>query len=318
MSLRELALHLMRRFSSREVLTFLAVGGAGYVVDVLAFNLLLSVGPVTTLDPSIARTMALVAAMGVTYIGNRTLTWRHQATENRSREVGLFVLFNIIGFGFSVVTLTLSHDVLGLTSRLADNISANVIGLALGTIFRYMTYKRFVFAGHESATGPENRLLLTRPGHLASESAAEWEVPLPSSLPLRPDGATLGAAMHVVVVDDERRMVELIGSYLDEKDATSTGAYDGPTGLAAARGPGVDAVVLDLMQPGMSGTEVCKQLRREGNDVPVQMLTARGAVGERVAGLNAGADGYLVKPFALEELHARLRAIRRRREPGDD
>jgi len=124
--------------------------------------------------------------------------------------------------------------------------------------------------------------------------------------------------MHVVVVDDEPRMVELIGSYLGEKDVTSTGAYDGPTGLAAARGPGVDAVVLDLMLPGMSGIEVCKQLRREGNDVPVLMLTARGAVGERVAGLEAGADDYLVKPFALEELHARLRAIRRRREPGDD
>jgi len=71
------------------------------------------------------------------------------------------------------------------------------------------------------------------------------------------------------------------------------------------------------MLPGMSGTKVCEQLRREGNDVPILMLTARGAVVERVAGLDAGADDYLVKPFALEELHARLRAIRRRREPDD-
>ncbi|MEO7351544.1 MAG: GtrA family protein [Marmoricola sp.] len=178
MSLRELALHILRRLSSREVLTFLAVGGAGYVVDVLAFNALLSVGPVTALDPSIARTMALVAAMGVTYIGNRTLTWRDQATENRSREVGLFVLFNIIGFGFSVVTLTLSHDVLGLTSRLADNISANVIGLALGTIFRYITYKRFVFAGHECATGRANSSRLALPGRSGVESPASSEVPV--------------------------------------------------------------------------------------------------------------------------------------------
>jgi DNA-binding response OmpR family regulator len=75
--------------------------------------------------------------------------------------------------------------------------------------------------------------------------------------------------------------------------------------------------VLDLMLPGLSGTAVCQQLRREGNDVPILMLTARGAVSERVAGLEAGADDYLVKPFALEELHARLRAIRRRREPED-
>jgi two-component system OmpR family response regulator len=123
--------------------------------------------------------------------------------------------------------------------------------------------------------------------------------------------------MHVVVVDDEPRMVELITGYLSEKHVRATGAHDGPAGLSAARQPDVDAVVLDLMLPGLSGTEVCKQLRREGNDVPILMLTARGAVSERVAGLEAGADDYLVKPFALEELHARLRAIRRRRDPDD-
>ena len=121
--------------------------------------------------------------------------------------------------------------------------------------------------------------------------------------------------MHVVLVDDEPRLVELITGYLGEKGVSTTTAHDGPTGLAAARGNDVDAVVLDLMLPGLSGTAVCQQLRREGNDVPVLMLTARGAVSERVAGLEAGADDYLVKPFALEELHARLRAIRRRREP---
>ncbi|MCW2761587.1 MAG: DNA-binding response regulator [Marmoricola sp.] len=124
--------------------------------------------------------------------------------------------------------------------------------------------------------------------------------------------------MRVVVVDDEPRLVELIIGYLGENDVRATGAHDGTSGLFAARQADVDAVVLDLMLPGMSGTEVCKQLRREGNDVPILMLTARGAVAERVAGLEAGADDYLVKPFALEELHARLRAIRRRREPEDD
>jgi DNA-binding response OmpR family regulator len=123
--------------------------------------------------------------------------------------------------------------------------------------------------------------------------------------------------MHVVVVDDEPRMVALIAGYLGEHDVRATGALDGPTGLVAARQADVDAVVLDLMLPGMTGTEVCKQLRLEGNDVPILMLTARGAVSERVAGLEAGADDYLVKPFALEELHARLRAIRRRHEPDD-
>jgi len=143
-----LRLHeLARRILTREVLTFLGVGGTGYVVDVAAFNLLRSVHPFATLDPSIARTLAVVAAMCVTYVGNRTLTWRNETGGDRRREVGLFVLFNIVGFGFSVVTLAISHDILGMTSRLADNISANVIGLALGTVFRFLTYRRFVFGG---------------------------------------------------------------------------------------------------------------------------------------------------------------------------
>ena len=129
---------------------------------------------------------------------------------------------------------------------------------------------------------------------------------------------TYAERMHVVVVDDEQRMVELIARYLADQRVGTTGCFDGPSGLIAARGLGVDAVVLDLMLPGLSGIEVCKQLRREGNDVPILMLTARGAVPERVAGLEAGADDYLVKPFALEELHARLRAIRRRLDPDAD
>jgi two-component system, OmpR family, response regulator len=123
--------------------------------------------------------------------------------------------------------------------------------------------------------------------------------------------------VHVVVVDDERRMVELVTSYLEEIGFTTTGCYDGKQGLAAARSPTADAVVLDVMMPGVSGLEVCRRLRAEHNDVPILVLTARGSVPERVAGLEAGADDYLVKPFALEELVARLRAIRRRRvDPG--
>lgn len=129
---------------SREVMSFLAVGGTGYIVDVVAFNALLS-SPMGAWDPSIARSLAVALAMIVTYLGNRLLTWREVASLDRRREVGLFVVFNLIGLGLSVVTLTMSHDVLGLTSRLADNISANVIGLALGTAFRYWSYRRFVF-----------------------------------------------------------------------------------------------------------------------------------------------------------------------------
>ena len=113
-------------------------------------------------------------------------------------------------------------------------------------------------------------------------------------------------------------MVELVTSYLSEKGIEATGFFDGETGLAAIADQRPDAVVLDLMLPLMSGTGVCKSLRAAGNDVPILMLTARGEVSERVAGLEAGADDYLVKPFALDELYARLRAIARRRDPADN
>ncbi len=128
------------------------------------------------------------------------------------------------------------------------------------------------------------------------------------------DAAPYAGEVHVVVVDDERRMVELVTSYLEEVGFRTTGCHDGHEALLAARGLDVDAMVLDLMLPGVPGIEVCRRLRREGNDVPILMLTARGAVAERVEGLQAGADDYLVKPFALEELVARLQAIARRRD----
>jgi processive 1,2-diacylglycerol beta-glucosyltransferase len=131
----------------REVLTFLAVGGAGYIVDVLAFNWLRTQPGLAGLDPTVSKVLAVSAAMVVTYLGNRMLTWRDQApTTERRREISLFVLFNVVGLGISVALLALTHDVLGLTSRLADNLSANVVGLALGTAFRYWSYRRFVFA----------------------------------------------------------------------------------------------------------------------------------------------------------------------------
>jgi putative flippase GtrA len=146
---RDVPILWLRRFVHRlltpELLTFLTVGGIGYVVDVTVFNVLRSISPWSTLDPSVARTLAVMAAMCVTFIGNRTVTWRDRPSRDRRHEVILFVVFNVIGFGFSIVTLTISHDVMGLTSRLADNISANVVGLALGTAFRFVTYKYVVF-----------------------------------------------------------------------------------------------------------------------------------------------------------------------------
>lgn len=136
---------------SREVTTFLAVGGTGYVVDVLAFNLLRSEPFFAAADPSYARVVAVGLAMVVTYFGNRLLTWRGRSTGDRRREVALFVAFNVVGLGISVACLLVSHDLLGLTSRLADNLSANVVGLALGTLFRFWSYRAFVFASAPSA-----------------------------------------------------------------------------------------------------------------------------------------------------------------------
>lgn len=146
--LRELIRTFVVRLSSREVVTFLGVGGAGYIVDVLAFNALRSLTPFSVLDPSVARSLAVAAAMCVTYVGNRFLTWRDVAPGDQRREVVLFVVFNVIGFSFSIATLWISHDLMGLTSRLADNISSNVIGMALGTVFRFWSYRRFVFSEH--------------------------------------------------------------------------------------------------------------------------------------------------------------------------
>lgn len=136
---------LLAKLTSPEVVTFLAVGGAGYVVDVTSFNLLRSQSFLSTVDPSYARIVAVALAMVVTYLGNRMFTWRGRTRGDRRREIGLFIVFNVIGLGLSVSTLVISHDLLGLTSPVADNISANVIGLALGTLFRYWSYKRFVF-----------------------------------------------------------------------------------------------------------------------------------------------------------------------------
>jgi putative flippase GtrA len=146
---------VVRRYATREVLTFLAVGGAGYVVDVAAFNVLLSTRPFAGWDPAVARTGAVVVAMVVTYCGNRWVTWRGEGARDRRREVALFVLFNVVGLAISVLALWLSHDVLGLTGRLADNISANVIGLGLATAFRFWSYRRFVFGvvSHPSQDG---------------------------------------------------------------------------------------------------------------------------------------------------------------------
>ena len=118
--------------------------------------------------------------------------------------------------------------------------------------------------------------------------------------------------MWVLVVEDERSMADLLKQGLEEANHTVTLAHDGLDGLAAADTNAVDAVVLDVMLPGASGIEVAKRLRAKGSQVPILMLTARDSPADIVRGLDAGADDYLTKPFALKVLLARLRALSRR------
>jgi two-component system OmpR family response regulator len=119
-------------------------------------------------------------------------------------------------------------------------------------------------------------------------------------------------SVRVLVVEDERRLADLLGRGLREAGHDADVRHSGSDGLSAATGDAYDAVVLDVMLPGIDGLTVCRKLRACGVRVPVLMLTARGGVPDRVAGLDAGADDYLSKPFSFDELLARLRALHRR------
>jgi DNA-binding response OmpR family regulator len=121
--------------------------------------------------------------------------------------------------------------------------------------------------------------------------------------------------VRVLVVEDEQRLAELLARGLREAGHTADVRHTGGAGLLAATGGDYDAVVLDVMLPGLDGLAVCRKLRDRGVRVPILMLTARGTVPDRVDGLDAGADDYLSKPFSFDELLARLRALRRRTHP---
>jgi DNA-binding response OmpR family regulator len=120
-------------------------------------------------------------------------------------------------------------------------------------------------------------------------------------------------AMRVLVVEDEQRLARLLRRVLEEEHYVVDLAFDGATGEEMARDASYDFIILDVMLPERDGLTVCRGLRKAGIATPVLMLTARDAVNDRVAGLDAGADDYLVKPFAFAELLARLRSLARRR-----
>ncbi len=123
---------------------------------------------------------------------------------------------------------------------------------------------------------------------------------------------------RVLVVDDEPAVRDALERALNAEGYAVTTARDGPQALEAIGNRSPDLVVLDVLMPVLDGFETCRRLRATGDKTPVLMLTAKDAVGDRVEGLDAGADDYLVKPFALEELLARIRALLRRSVPNAD
>ena len=124
--------------------------------------------------------------------------------------------------------------------------------------------------------------------------------------------------MRILVVDDDPGIAESLHRALRREGYDVELAADGEAALASVSARQPDAMVLDVSMPRLDGLSVCRRLRAEGNRVPILVLTARHSLGDRVAGLDAGADDYLVKPFDLEELLARLRALMRRAAPDGD
>jgi DNA-binding response OmpR family regulator len=118
--------------------------------------------------------------------------------------------------------------------------------------------------------------------------------------------------MHVLIVEDEKKMAELLKRGLEEENHSVSLAFDGRDAFEMAQTLEYDAIVLDLMLPGIDGIEVLKHLRKRGNKTPILVLTARNTVPDIVKGLDTGADDYMTKPFSFEELLARLRLISRR------
>ncbi len=122
--------------------------------------------------------------------------------------------------------------------------------------------------------------------------------------------------MRILIVEDNARLLKSLKMSLEDEGYAVDAAADGIEGQELAEMTAYDAIILDIMLPGRNGIEVCKELRHQQNRTPILMLTARDAIEDRVKGLDSGADDYLVKPFSLDELGARLRALMRRESPN--
>lgn len=124
--------------------------------------------------------------------------------------------------------------------------------------------------------------------------------------------------MRILVIEDEHKIANSIKRGLEQENFAVDVVYDGTDGFDMAASEEYDVIILDLMLPGIDGITLCKKLRGEKNHTPILMLTAKGSIADKVEGLDAGADDYLVKPFAFEELLARVRALTRRPIKGGE
>ncbi len=124
--------------------------------------------------------------------------------------------------------------------------------------------------------------------------------------------------MRILVVEDEHKIAQALKRGLEQEHYAVDVAFNGDDGLASARAETYDLIVLDRMLPGKDGIAICRELRKDGNHAPILMLTAKDQVRDRVEGLDAGADDYVVKPFSFEELLARVRALLRRPHEAAD
>jgi putative flippase GtrA len=142
----------------RESIKFATVGSVGFVVDIVIFNALLyGAGPLND-KPLTAKTVSVIVATAVTYTGNRHWTFRHRSRPGVAREYPMFFLLNGVGLGIALACLATSRYVLGFSGPLADNVAANVIGLGLGTLFRFWSYRKWVFPEPLAPSVPEPQL----------------------------------------------------------------------------------------------------------------------------------------------------------------
>lgn len=168
----------------RELVKFGLVGAVAYIVDVTVFNVLRYAGPgLLEHKPLTAKAVSVAVATLVAWLGNRHWTFRRRRRVSARRELALFVLMNAVGMAIALGCLAISHYVLGLTSPLADNIAANVVGLALGTAFRFYAYRTWVF----SETSFEVPRPLDAPGAVAA-TAADLEADVEAPAELRATG----------------------------------------------------------------------------------------------------------------------------------